>query len=151
MAATASSADSIDLVRQFTRDVFNGRDYSRIAEIQAEDYVQHGPLTGMEVHGSEESEETTRMFHAGFSDLEATEEFAFSDEAGEYVCAVLTYRGTHDGELMGIPPTDAEVEISGIVVNRIDDGRIVEAWVEVDFAGVLQQIGAAPAMDELAP
>ena len=150
MAATASSAHSIDLVRQFTRDVFNGRDYDCISELQAEDYVQHGPLTGMEVHGSEESEETTRMFHAGFSDLEATEEFSFSDEAGEYVCTLMTYRGTHDGDLMGVPPTDEEVEVRGIVVNRIDDGEIAEAWASVDFAGVLQQVGVAPSMDEFA-
>ncbi len=150
MTATAANKQSIDLVRQFTSDIFNGRDYSRIAEIQAEDYVQHGPLMGMEVHGSAESEETTRMFHAGFSDLEATEEFTFCDESGEYVCTLLTYRGTHDGELMGIDPTDEEVEISGIVINRLADGEIAEAWVSVDFAGLLQQIGVVPPMGETA-
>ena len=148
MAATASSAHSIDLVRQFSRDVFNGQDYSRMPELFSEDYVQHGPLGGMEIHGLGEYEETLRMFHAAFSDLESTEEFVFSDDSGEFVCTVYTNRGTHDGELMGIPPTDVEVEVHGIVVNRVEDGKLVEAWVAADFHSLLQQIGVAPSMDE---
>jgi predicted ester cyclase len=150
MAVTSTKAESIDLVRQYTRDVFNGRDYSVIADLQADDYVQYGPLAGMELHGSDESEETLRMFHAGFSDLKSSEILTFSDDDGEYVCSVMSYRGTHDGDLMGIPPSDVEVEIHGIVVNRIEDGTLAEAWVSVDFAGVLQQIGVIPEVEELA-
>lgn len=147
MPATATSKQSIDLVRRFNSDVFNGRDYDRIPDFQADDYVQHGPMPGMELHGNE-SVETMRMFHAAFSDLEATEELAFGD--GEYVCAYYTYRGTHDGEFMGIPATDVEAEVPGVTINRIEDGKIAETWVMADFLGLLQQVGVVPPMDELA-
>lgn len=147
MAATATGKESIDLIRQFNRDVFNGRDYDRIADLQTESYVQHGPMTGMELHGTEESVETMRMFHAAFSDLEATEELSFSD--GEYVCTYYTYRGTHDGEFVGIPATDVEVEVPGMVLNRIEDGKIAETWVMADFIGLFQQVGVVPAIDQL--
>lgn len=150
MAATAPGTQSIDLVRQFTNDVFNGRDYDRIAELQTDDYVQYGPLTGMELHGTQEAIESMRMFHAAFSDLEATEKLQFSDEVGEYVCTLYTYRGTHDGDFIGIPPTDVEAEIPGIVINRIEDGKIAEGWVLADFLGLLQQIGVVPPMHEVA-
>lgn len=103
MTATAASTRSIDLVRRFNDEVFTGRDYDRVADMQAGDYVQHGPMAGMELHGLEESVETMRMFHAAFSDLEGIEQFAFGDEAGEYVCTAYAYRGTHDGDFMGIP------------------------------------------------
>ncbi|MFP9190820.1 ester cyclase [Natronosalvus vescus] len=90
------------------------------------------------------------MFHAAFSDLEATEGIQFSDESGEYVCSAYTYRGTHDGDFMGIPPTDTEAEIQGLVINRIEDGRIAEAWVLADFLGLLQQVGVVPSMEDVA-
>lgn len=148
MATTTPVEQSIDVVRAFTRDVFNGRNYERIADFQSADYVQHGPMMGMELHGHDESVEMMRTFHDAFSDLEATEEFAFGD--GEYVCMHLTYRGTHDGALMGIPPTDVPAEVKGTLVNRLEDGKIAESWVVVDFLGLLQQVGVVPSMDEFA-
>ncbi|MFP9190821.1 nuclear transport factor 2 family protein [Natronosalvus vescus] len=60
IAATAPGMQSIEIVRQFNSDVFNGRDYDRLAELQTEDYVQHGPMTGMELHGTDESVESMR-------------------------------------------------------------------------------------------
>lgn len=150
MAVTTTSTQSIDLVRQFNSEVFNGRAYDRIDEFQTEDYVQHGPLTGMELHGSEESIETMRTFHAGFSDLEATQELAFSDESGAYVCTMFTYAGTHDGEFLGIPATDEETEVQGVVINRIEGNQIAEAWIGVDFLGLLHQLDLVPSLDELA-
>ena len=119
-------------------------------ELFAEDYVQYGPQAGMESHGIDEYEATLRMFHGAFSDLESTEELVFSDDTGAYVCNVYTNRGTHDGEFMGIPPTGREVEVGGIAVLRIEDGKLAETWVAADFNSLLQQIGVAPSMDEYA-
>lgn len=150
MAATAASNRSIDLVRAFNDDVFNGREYDRMADLQAEEYVQHGPMAGMELHGSAAAAELMRTFHNAFSDLESTEELAFSDEAGEYVYTAYTYRGTHDGEFMGIPPTDVEAEVRGMDVHRIEDGKIAESWLQADFLALLEQIGVVPSMDDIA-
>jgi predicted ester cyclase len=50
----------------------------------------------------------------------------------------------HAGELLGIPPTNREVETDGIAIHRIRDGKIVEYWSVVDVARVLQQVGALP-------
>lgn len=150
MAATAADNRSFDLVRTFNDDVFNGREYDRMADILAEEYVQHGPMAGMELHGVEEATKSMRMFHDAFSDLEATEELAFSDETGEFVCTAYTYRGTHDGELMGIPPTDVEAEVQGMDIHRIEDGKIAEAWIQADFLALLEQIGVVPSMDDIA-
>ena len=143
MSTPESGAESIGIVREYNRTVFNNKEYDKIGELQHEEYVQHGPIPGMEVEGNAESLETMRMFHNAFPDLEGTEEFAFTD--GEYVCTFYTYRGTHEGEFMGLEPTDESVETTGIVINRIEDGKIAEAWVVADFLSVLQQVGAMPA------
>ncbi len=57
-----------------------------------------------------------------------------------------TIRGTHDGDLMGTPPTGRDVAFIGLTVSRCRDGRIVEEWELVDTVGLLRQIGALPEM-----
>lgn len=148
MAATATEKKSMDVVRGYVKHVFNGRDYDRVSEFQAEDFVQHGPMPDVEVHGNEESIALLQMWHEAFSDVGATEEICFSD--GEFVCSQYTYRGTHDGELMGIDATDMDCEVTGTIINRVEDGKIAEAWVSLDLFGLLQQVSVLPEMDELA-
>jgi predicted ester cyclase len=73
-----------------------------------------------------------------------TPEDAFASE--DRVAARLTVTGTHDGELMGVPPTHRTVRFDVITILRLDDdGRIAERWNVTDLLGLLQQIGAVPA------
>ena len=53
-----------------------------------------------------------------------------------------TGRGTHDGDLMGVPASGNRAEISGITINRVAGGRISETWTNYDALGMMQQIGA---------
>lgn len=124
----------------------NGHDLDRANEYWSEEFVQHGPFPGMDVD-AEEALETLRLFMEAFPDMQATEEFAFTD--GEYVCSRYRYSGTHERELMGIEPTDMTVEIYGTVINRIDGGSIDEAWVNIDLLSLYQQIGAVPDIETL--
>jgi len=59
-----------------------------------------------------------------------------------------TLRGSHTGEIMGIPPTDNDIAVEALSVHRVDDGRIVETWTVWDFLGFLQQLGALPTPPE---
>lgn len=150
MAVTTTSMQSIDIVNEFMDDVFNGREYGRIADLQSEDYVQHGTISGVEIHGNEESEEMIRMFHAAFSDLESTDVLTVAVDDGEYVCSVRRFTGTNDGEFMGHPPTDATVDVMGLSLYRMENGQIAERWNAVDFLGLLQQLDMVPSLDDLA-
>lgn len=46
---------------------------------------------------------------------------------------------------MGIEPTGNASTVTGISVSRIEDGKIVEAWMNFDSLKMMQNIGAAPA------
>jgi predicted ester cyclase len=63
---------------------------------------------------------------------------------GDLVVSRIVGRGVHEGELLGIRATNREVETDGIAIHRIRDDKIVEYWVVVDVARVLQQVGALP-------
>lgn len=64
---------------------------------------------------------------------------------GDQVACRFTLRGTHRGELMGVPASGKEVTVPGITILRFAGGTCIERWNQADFLGMLQQIGAIPA------
>jgi predicted ester cyclase len=66
----------------------------------------------------------------------------FSD--GDYVISRVVGRGKHTGEFFDIPASNKDVEMEGIAIHRIVDGKIVEHWAQVDAMGLMMQIGAMP-------
>ena len=63
---------------------------------------------------------------------------------GDKVVTRKTFHATHKGEFFGIAPTDKEVRFDAIDIMRIDGGKIVEHWGEVDLLSLMQQLGAIP-------
>jgi predicted ester cyclase len=56
-----------------------------------------------------------------------------------------TGSGIHTGELMGIPPTGKRsLEMTGIVIYRIEGGKIIERWAQHDVVGLMRQMGMLP-------
>jgi steroid delta-isomerase-like uncharacterized protein len=64
--------------------------------------------------------------------------------AEDKVAAFWTFRGTHQGELMGIPPTGKQITITGTTIDRLANGKIVERWGSFDQMGLMQQLGIIP-------
>jgi steroid delta-isomerase-like uncharacterized protein len=52
-----------------------------------------------------------------------------------------TITGTHRGEFLGVPPTNKKVAFSGITINQIRNGQIIESTVIWDGLGLLEQFG----------
>ena len=67
---------------------------------------------------------------------------------GDKVVSRLTFRGTHTGDMMGIPPTGKSVMISEIIIDRLANGKIVESWRLFDQMAMMQQLGLIPAPDQ---
>ncbi len=67
---------------------------------------------------------------------------------GDRVMTRWTAHGTHKGEFPGIPVTGRKAEVSGVQVDRFVNGKIVETWSVFDQLGLMQQLGAVPAMGQ---
>lgn len=67
---------------------------------------------------------------------------------GDKVAGRITTYGKHEGDLFGIPATGKEIQVTGMAIWRIADGKIVEHWHETDQLGLLQQLGVIPALDQ---
>jgi predicted ester cyclase len=61
---------------------------------------------------------------------------------GDKVVTRVTFHGTHQGQFNGIAPTGKQVKWSGIAMDRIADGKVVEMWHVQNTTGLLQQLGA---------
>lgn len=67
---------------------------------------------------------------------------------GDKVVVRITARGTHTGDLFGIPPTGKQLTMTGIAIYRIADGKIVERWSEQNRLGIMQQLGVIPPLGQ---
>jgi len=63
---------------------------------------------------------------------------------GETVMTRWSCRGTHKGDLRGIAPTGKQINISGVTIARLANGKFVEGWVNWDALGLMQQLGVVP-------
>ena len=119
---------------------FNRGDLDAVDELFAEDYVDHDRYRSGLPPGPAGVKQAWQMFRCAFPDLQAT--IADLVAEGDRVAVRGVIRGTHGGELMGIPATGRQVTVTLIDVNRIADGRLVERWAEADTFGLLGQLGA---------
>ena len=125
-----------ELVEQYWRT----GDADAFDEVVASDFVHHAPGLPPDLEGMKQA---LPMFRAAFPDMRLTVEEMIAE--GDKVVDRVTVRGTHEGELMGIPASGKQVEFMETHISRIADGKIVERWGEWDALGIMQQIGAVPA------
>lgn len=131
--------------RRVLLEIWSRGDLDLVDELYADDYVDHvsrGPEPA-EVKGPAGLKEAVTMFRTAFPDLQ----YAIEDEIAERDLVVTRFSasGTHLGPFLGAPATGRKVTYTGIDINRIVDGRIVESWVQYDALGLLQQLDLVPA------
>lgn len=95
-----------------------------------------------EVNGLETFKQMAPAFAASFSESWFTIETIIAED--DLVAIHYTWRGTHQGEYLGIAATGKQVTETGTRFYRIKDGKIVEMWGDENVLGLLQQMGAIP-------
>ncbi|WP_431879353.1 ester cyclase [Amycolatopsis sacchari] len=122
-------------------EMLNTHNPDLVDEFVAEDYVNHNDFVA---DGREANRRFWTVFFAGLPDVRVTmEDLVVS---GDRVVGRFVYRGTHDGELMGIPATGKPVEMRSIDIWRVRDGMFAEHWDELNLMQLFQRIGALPAL-----
>lgn len=138
-----STEDNKALDRRGFEEVWNQGNLAVIDELSAENVVTHNP-PGPPMQGTEAFKQFIQMYRSAFPDTQMTVEDQIAE--GDKVVTRWTARGTHQGELMGIPATGKQVTVTGISVSRWANGKTVESWSNFDTLGMLQQLGVVPSM-----
>ena len=135
------SAEENKAIALRTSEIVNQKNPDLIEEFYPPDFVWHGP--DRDIRGYEQAKQLSSTFFAAFPDAQMTDEDVIAE--GDKVVRRYTTRGTHQGEteVFG-PPTGRQMELEGITIHRIEDGKIVEEWERYDNLSVLQQLGLVP-------
>jgi steroid delta-isomerase-like uncharacterized protein len=133
------SEENKALLRRWIEEGYNKRNLALFDEFYA-DCVYYSPATG-ELRG-EASKQFVASVFAAFPDLRLTIEDQVAE--GDKVVTRWSLTGTHQGHFMGIAPTGKQFTISGMGIDRILEGKIVEEREEWDTLGFFQQLGAVP-------
>lgn len=132
--------------RRLLDEVYSQGNLEVIDELVASDFVGHGAAAD----GGDQGREAYRQFvvemRTAFPDFKMTVEDQVAE--GDKVVTRFRARGTHAGPFQGIPPAGKQGEISGTIIDRIADGKIIECWSSADYLGLLQQLGVVPAPDD---
>lgn len=130
------------IVRGLLEEAYNQGNLDVIDEACAADYTW--PMDDPQVHSSEEMKKHVAEVHTTFPDIHITAEDMIAE--GDKVVTRWTIVGTHEGELMGIPPTGLQVTFTGILFGRIADNKLAGDWENFDALGLMQQLGVIPVM-----
>lgn len=131
------------LVRRFWEEASRRGLQTVLEEFLAPEVISHPPASTSPtpVRGLEAWKRFAAGQFGAFPDLAVTVEDLIGER--DLVGARVTARGTHTGELMGLPPTGRRVTFTGMEIFRIIDGRISEQWGQFDGLGLMQQLGVA--------
>jgi len=136
MATTTLEANKT-LVRTFV-EAWNSRDFDRFDSLMGPDAVLH--IAGGDVPCDPAGTRAiAEEWTTAFPDWRFSLRGLIAE--GDRVVAHMPYSGTHHGTIVGVEPTGQSCTVDEIVIFRIADGKIEEAWEVFDEAGMWRQLG----------
>jgi predicted ester cyclase len=133
------AAHNVSMVRAYVDAATRG-DTTYLDEYFAPDYTYHGPAGELDLDGFKALH---RMAISAFPGATLSADAVIA--AGDSLTATRwRLHGVHRGAFLGIEPTGKEVTLTGIIVSRFENGRVVEEWEEADMLGLMQQLGVVP-------
>ena len=133
--------DTSNIVDVYRRvfDAVNRGDEAALGDLLTEDIIDHNPIPGQEP-GLAGFKQWMRYVRTAFPDLHVTVEETLSQ--GDRVAGRVTWRGTHEGPVAGLPGSGKPVQFTAIHIVRFENGKAAEWWGVADLLGALQQAGA---------
>jgi predicted ester cyclase len=127
-----------ELIRSYTRDVFNAHKPERAAEFLAPEAKWNGGTLGT-VKGRDNIVGLLQGFIGALPDIDAVEQEMVAEGNSVWVRYVIN--ATHQGDLLGIPATGRKVQWTAVDVYHLSEGKITEEWAEDDLLAILHDIG----------
>ena len=134
VAATQQEKNKAVAGRVF-EEIFNQGKFQVADEIYAPEFVNHGMHRD---HSLQEDQAAVHWEKQALPDLKITVDRMMAE--GDLVTAVWTLRGTNTAAASPLPATGAKLELRGITVWRIVDGKICEEWTSFDTFLIIRQV-----------
>ena len=133
------------LARRAIEEIWNQGKLAVIDELVASNATYHDPnVPGGKFTGPEGVKQFVQIYRGAFPDVRLTINDQIAE--GDEVVTRWTATGTHKGQFMGIAPTNKHSTVTGVNIERFQNGKVVEGWANYDMFGMLQQMGVVPAL-----
>ena len=129
------------MVRRFIEETINQGQIDSAVKFAWEDVVEQVPFPG-QGPGLEGLKDVLRGMRAGFPDLYFSVEEQIAE--GDKVVTRFEWTGTHQGEFLGVAATGRSVKVWGVVIDRLQSGRIKDTRIIMDTLGLMMQLGVFP-------
>ncbi|GAA6156298.1 hypothetical protein NBRC116588_17710 [Pyruvatibacter sp. HU-CL02332] len=133
------------IVRKACQTVWNDFEIDRVGEFYGDDYTADYPMGDAWGSGVDGVKAYATLMRSAFPDY--TEEVEDLIAQGDKVVVCLRVRGTHRGELFGIPPTNKTVDARDITICEVRDGKIVKQTGLSDTFTMYTQLGLIPSAE----
>ncbi|MEO0962364.1 MAG: ester cyclase [Pseudomonadota bacterium] len=133
------------IVREACQTVWNDFEIDRVGEFYADDYTADYPMGDAWGCGVDGVKAYATLMRSAFPDY--TEEVEDLIAQGDKVVVCLRVRGTHRGELFGIPPTNKTVDARDITICEVRDGKIIKQTGLSDTFTMYTQLGLIPSAE----
>lgn len=133
------SRDNCIIIRRFIEECINQGRIDEAAQFVWEDVVEQVPFPG-QGPGLAGLQDVLRGMRNAFPDLYFGVEEQVAE--GDKVVTRFEWTGTHRNEFLGVPATGRPVKVWGIVIDRLEGGRIKETRIIMDIFGLMMQLGA---------
>jgi len=137
-AQVKTEKQNVEIVTNFI-DELNNHNAGIYDEMCAPEYSWYFPSNSPSPFSRDQEQEYIQQIYIAFPDIDWTIDDIFA--ADDRVFARYTARGTHEHEYQGIPATGHTFEVSGFLVYRLEDGKLVESREEADVVGMMTQLG----------
>lgn len=133
--------DNATIIRRFVEEVITRGDIDSAGEYAWDDVVEQVPFPG-QGPGLDGLKDVLRGMRAAFPDID----FSIKEQISETdkVASRFEWTGTHQGEFLGVSATGRPVRVWGIVIDRLEQGRIKETRIIMDIFGLMMQLGVIP-------
>ena len=131
------------LVEAFIGALFSDGNLDAVDQYLAPSFINHDPPFPGAPSNAAGMRHAAEMFRRALPDWHSDMDQLIAEN--DIVVERFTASGTHQGELMGVPGTGRTIQLLGINIFRIQDGRIVERWGRLDEMGLLRQLELVPA------
>jgi steroid delta-isomerase-like uncharacterized protein len=136
------SATNKEVIRAFIEEVINEGRFERMTDLVKEDFIEIDPLPGQQ-QGREGLKAVLMQMRSAFPDIHWVVLEMISED--DKVVTRFTWSGTHRDQFLGIPATGKPVVVKGIVIDRLEAGKMAHSRILMDTLGLMQQLGILPA------
>jgi steroid delta-isomerase-like uncharacterized protein len=129
------------LAARWTEEIWNQGNMAAVDELCAPNFTFNYAFPGMSPD-RECHKKVVMAYRSAFHNMHLTNQIVIAE--GDKVAIRWQGQSVHNSEFMGMAPTGKQVTMTGNSIARIEGGKIVQEWTEMDVVGMMQQIGAMP-------